>query len=89
MKKETYQSYGGFKSNIKLTFIYEFLLRMSYKSCKIMTIPKFGYKHVNQREGSLFYNYRQSINPVEANWWLNKAKSEFYHENDRELSYTE
>lgn len=89
MKKETYQSYGGFKSNIKLTFIYEFLLRMSYKSCKIMTIPKFGYKHVNQREGSLFYNYRQSINPVEANWWLNKAKSEFYHETDRELSYTE
>ena len=89
MKKETYQSYGGFKSNIKLTFIYEFLLRMSYKSCKIMTIPKFGYKHVNQREGSLFYNYRQSINPVEANRWLNKAKSAFYHENDRELSYTE
>jgi len=89
MKKEVYESYGGFKSNIKLTFIYEFLLRMSHKSVKIMTIPKFGYKHVNQRVGSLFHDYKLSMDPVEANWWLNKAKSEFYHENDRELSYTE
>jgi hypothetical protein len=87
MKKETYESYGGFKSNMKLTFIYEFLLRMTYKSAKVMTIPKFGYKHVNQRIGSLFHNYKLSMNPVEANWWLNKAKSEFYHEHDREISY--
>jgi len=89
MKKESYEMYGGFKSNMQLTFIYEFLLRMSYKSCKIMTIPRFGYKHVNQRIGSLFHGYKLSMNPVEANWWLNKAKSEFYHEHDREISYTE
>jgi hypothetical protein len=89
MKKEIYESYGGFKSNIKLTFIYEFLLRMTYKSAKVMTIPKLGYKHVNQRVGSLFHTYKSTINPVEANWWLNKAKSEFYHEYDREISYTE
>ena len=54
-----------------------------------MTIPRFGYKHVNQRVGSLFHSYKLSMNPVEANWWLNKAKSEFYHEQDREISYTE
>jgi len=36
MKKEYYEMYGGFKSNMKLTFIYEFLLRMTYKSCKVM-----------------------------------------------------
>jgi hypothetical protein len=89
MKKESYESYGGFKSNMKLTFIYEFLLRMTYKSCKVMTIPRFGYKHVNQRVGSLFHGYKLSMNPVEANWWLNKAKSEFYHEQDRDISYTE
>ncbi len=89
MKKELYQSYGGFKSNMQLTFIYEFLLRMTFKSAKVMTIPRFGYKHVNQRTGSLFHTYRETMNPVEANWWLNKAKSEFYHEQDREISYTE
>lgn len=89
MKKEAYQNYGGFKSNIKLTFIYEFLLRMSFKSCVIMTIPRLGYKHVNQRTGSLFHTYKTTMNPVEANWWLNKAKSEFYHEHDREISYTD
>jgi hypothetical protein len=89
MKKESFQSNGGLKSNIKLTFTYEFLLRMSNKACTIMTIPKFGYKHVNQRVGSLFHNYKLNMNPVEANWWLNKAKTEFYHETDRELSYTD
>jgi hypothetical protein len=89
MKKESFQSNGGLKSNIKLTFTYEFLLRMSNKACTIMTIPKFGYKHVNQRVGSLFHNYKLNMNPVEANWWLNKAKTEFYHENDREISYTD
>jgi hypothetical protein len=89
MKKDIYESYGGFKSNMELTFIYEFLLRMTYKSAKVMTIPRFGYKHVNQRVGSLFHNYKLNMNPVEANWWLNKAKSEFYHEHDREISYAE
>ena len=89
MKKDIYEMYGGFKSNMKLTFIYEFLLRMTYKSAKVMTIPRFGYKHVNQRIGSLFHDYKLNMNPVEANWWLNKAKSEFYHEHDRDMSYTD
>ena len=89
MKKDIYESYGGFKSNMELTFIYEFLLRMTYKTAKVMTIPRFGYKHVNQRVGSLFHSYKLNMNPVEANWWLNKAKSEFYHEHDREISYAE
>jgi GT2 family glycosyltransferase len=87
IKKSIYEEMGKLKPSIKLTFIYEFLLRMTYKSAKVMTIPKFGYKHVNQRIGSLFHNYKLSMNPVEANWWLNKAKSEFYHEHDREISY--
>lgn len=87
MKTQTFIENGGFKSNIKLTFIYEFLLRMTNNSAKIMTIPKLGYKHINQREGSLFHGYMSTVDPVEANWWLNKAKSEYYHKNDRELSY--
>lgn len=89
MKKETFESFGGFKSNIKLTFIYEFLLRMTFKDAKVMVIPRFGYKHLNQREGSLFNTYKNEINVVEANWWLAQAKKEYYFDKDREIKYVE
>jgi len=39
MLKEIYEDFGGIKANIKLTFMYEFLLRMTYNSVKIMVIP--------------------------------------------------
>lgn len=87
IKKSLFDEFGGFKSNIKLTFIYEFLLRMAFKDVKITTIPRFGYKHVNQREGSLFSNYRNEIDPVEARWWLAQAKKEYYFEKDRQITY--
>lgn len=87
IKKETYEQFGGLKKNMKLTFVYEFLLRMTLKSVKTMTIPRFGYKHTNQREGSLFHLYSQTMNPVEAKWWLDKAKKEQYFPKDREITY--
>ena len=87
IKKSVYDEFGGFKPSIKLTFIYEFLLRMTFKDVKVMVIPKFGYKHVNQREGSLFANYKQSIDPVEARWWLATAKKEYYFPKDRKITY--
>ena len=87
VRKSTFEEFGGLKSNVKLTFIYEFLLRMTFKTAKVMVIPKFGYKHVNQRPGSLFSSYKETINPVEARWWLATAKKEYYHTKDRELNY--
>ena len=87
MTKERYEEIGGFKANIKLTFIYEFLLRATFKALSVMVIPKFGYKHVNQREGSLFSNYKFELNPIEANWWLEQAKREYFHTEDREITY--
>lgn len=89
MKKDTYEEQGGFKSNLKLTFIYEFLLRMTFNHKKVMVIPRFGYRHLNEREGSLFKSYAETMNPVEANWWLAQAKKEYYFPNDREMTYEE
>jgi hypothetical protein len=89
MKKEVFEDFGGFKSNIKLTFIYEFLLRMTFKDAKAMIIPRFGYKHLNQREGSLFNSYKDTMNPVEANWWLSQAKKEYYFDNERDITYVQ
>lgn len=87
IKKDLFEENGGFKSNIKLTFIYEFLLRMGFKDVQIMVIPKFGYKHLNLREGSLFNTYNKTIDPVEAKWWLAQAKREYYYTHDRQITY--
>jgi len=86
-KKSLCEDFGGLKPSIKLTFTYEFLLRMTEKDSRVMTIPKFGYKHMNQREGSLFHSYRTEIDPVEAKWWLSQAKKESYFPNDRDIKY--
>jgi hypothetical protein len=70
-----------------VTFIYEFLLRLTHNDVKIMTIPRFGYKHVNQREGSLFHDYRNTLTPDESQWWLAQAKKEYYFDYDRVITY--
>lgn len=87
INKSNIEEFGGFKSSIKLTFIYEFLLRMAFKDVRIMTIPKFGYRHVNQRPDSLFASYKTTIDPNEARWWLNQAKKEYYFEKDRKITF--
>jgi len=88
IKTETFLNNGGLKKNLKVTFLYEFLLRMTFRDVKTMVIPKFGYKHMNQREGSLFHTYSQEVNPVEANWWMAQAKKEYFFDKDREITYS-
>jgi hypothetical protein len=89
IKKSIFEESGGIKSNIKLTFPYEFMLRMAFKDVRIMAIPKFGYKHINQRPGSLFANYKNELDPTEVSWWLSKAKKEYYFDRDRKITYEE
>lgn len=86
-KRDLFLEHGGLKSNMKLTFTYEFLLRMSYLSTPIMVIPKLGYRHTNNREGSLFVEYKNSIDVMESKFWVNKAKKEYFFTEDREITY--
>ncbi len=86
-KKDLFLENGGLKSNMKLTFTYEFLLRMSYLSTPIMIIPKLGYRHTNNREGSLFVEYKNTIDVMESKFWVNKAKKEYFFTEDREITY--
>ena len=87
VNKNVFEENGGLKSNIKLTFTYEFLLRMSYLSIPIMVIPKLGYKHINGRENSLFDHYKNTIDILETKFWVNKAKKEYFFTEDREITY--
>jgi hypothetical protein len=88
--KEKYQEVGGLKSNLRLTFGYELFLRFTYNSGKIMTIPRIGYKHMNLREGSIFWNYKNGDNKItqdEAKFWIDSAKKEYFYTNEREIKY--
>jgi len=92
IKKSILEDFGGFKSSFKLTFGYEFLLRMTYNSVKIMTIPKIGYKHINLRPDSLFWEYKngsKKMSEDEVKFWVSTAKKEYFFSNDRNIKYDE
>jgi len=85
IKKSEFQNLGGYKSNIKLTFMYEFLLRALNNACKIFTIPKIGYKHLATREGSLFDTYLKTMPVNERKFWFETAAKEANIMNDRPI----
>ena len=90
LRKSTVQDFGGFKPSIKLTFVYEFLLRLTYNSVNIMSIPRLGYKHTNMREGSIFWNYKNGesvLTDDEVKFWLQTAKKEYFFVDDRSIKY--
>lgn len=89
-KKELIENFGGFKPSIKLTFVYEFLLRLTYNSVSIMTIPRLGYKHTNMREGSIFWNYKfgeEKMIDDEVKFWIQTAKREYFFPDDRAIKF--
>ena len=92
INKEKFTEVGGFKGSVRLTFVYEFLLRGTYNDLKVFTIPKVGYKHTNMRPDSLFWNYKYKegdlIDSTEANFWIETAKKEYFFTTDREIKYS-
>lgn len=80
-------SSGGLKSSIKLSFWYEFLLRLTNLGKKVFVIPKVGYKHYLGRKNSIFDIYKQSVNQEESSWWFDLARQECFFKNDREKKY--
>ena len=94
IKTAIFNEINGFKQ-IKLAFNYEFLLRFHKNGYKSMVIPKIGYKHVNMREESLFWLYKNSeaveykMDPKQALFWMETAKKEYLFNDDRHIIYEE
>jgi hypothetical protein len=90
-KTQIIKDNGSLKENIKLTFGYEFLLRLTHNNVKIMTVPRVGYQHLNFREDSLFWSYKndetKKLTEDEAKFWLETAKKEFFFKNKRDVNY--
>jgi len=85
IKTSEFKNLGGYKANIKLTFMYEFLLRALNNASKIFSIPKIGYKHFATREGSLFDGYLKNMPVDERKFWFETATKESNFMNDRPI----
>ena len=85
IKTSEFKNLGKYKVNIKLTFMYEFLLRALNNASKIFSIPKIGYKHFATREGSLFDNYLKNMPIDERKFWFETANKESNFMNDRPI----
>lgn len=92
-KTQVIKDNGMFKDNIKLTFGYEFLLRLTHNNVRIVVVPKIGYQHVNFREDSLFWSYKNDdsvkLSENEVKFWIETAKKEFFFKTKREVTYVE
>jgi len=90
IKKSKLDEIGPMKPSMKLTFVYEFLLRLTYFTGRVMTIPRLGYKHTSMREGSIFWNYKNGENVMsedEVKFWISTAKREYFFVEDRNIKY--
>lgn len=85
INKDKFIDCGGLKTNISLSFIYEFLLRATANGLTIYYVPKIGYSRLNGRDNSLIKNYLDNLTPTEIRFWYGVAKQEFYYKNEREI----
>lgn len=90
VRKDKFIEIGMLKPSMTLTFGYEFFLRLTNNFVKTMTIPKIGYKHVNLREGSIFWNYKNGdtrLTEPEVKFWIETAKKEYLFLKDRNIKF--
>lgn len=81
-----FKQIGGFKPSIKIAFNYEFLLRLTNKKLKAFVIPKEGYYHILNREGSLTEEYSKTLTNELIKQWFNIAKTEYHYIEDRNIT---
>ena len=80
---------GGLKESMKLSFWYEFLLRAINKKKDVFVIPKVGYFHTVNRNGSLATDYAQNMSDRESEFWVELARKEYLYKTDRKKTYEE
>ena len=84
---DDWRGQGSLKPSIKLTFWYEFLLRITKNGKKVYVIPKVGLNHYVDRENSLYDIYRKTVDEKESQWWFELAQKECFYLQDRNKVY--
>jgi hypothetical protein len=85
IKTDAFRKINGYKLKIKLTFMYEFLLRSIHNGYKVMSIPKVIYKHLMDRKDSLFEVAMNETTVSERKFWFETAQKEYLFNNDRDI----
>lgn len=88
-KTEDFKAVGKLKESIKLTFWLEYMRRAMQNNQKLMVLPKNGYIHFINREGSLFDIYSHTMKEGEVNYWYKIAKTAYKEKADAGYQYTE
>ena len=88
-RTKDYIEIGGLKESMKLSFWYEFLLRAINKDKQVFVIPKVGYFHVVNRNGSLATEYAENMSDRESEFWVELARKEYLYKTDRKKTYEE
>jgi hypothetical protein len=52
-------------------------------------IPKVGYYHFVNREGSMSDVYAKTMSEKEADWWIDLSEKEYFFKKDRNKIYEE
>lgn len=86
IRKEKFEEAGGLKESIRLSFVYEFLMRFTNIDGITYTIPKIGYLRKIGRENSYLTEISQMDSDEVAFWW-NLAKKEYVWPHDRNKTY--
>jgi hypothetical protein len=86
IRKDKFEEAGKLKESIKLSFIYEFLMRFTNIDGIAYTIPKIGYLRKFGRENS-YLSIQSNMDNDEVNFWWNLAKKEYVWPHDRNKTY--
>lgn len=84
-----FKTIGGLKPSIKVSFAYEFLLRLTKKELKVFVVPKEGYEHTVGRTNSLFETYNKELSEEQIDKWFKLAKEECSFVEDRKTTIEE
>lgn len=102
-QKQDTELYKPLKESLKIDYIYEFFLRLTYNDFKIYTIPRLGYEHRIDRPSQVVDYFTSKLprdivgraidkggmTPDEFNFWKSIPKKEQYHIKDRNTVYAE
>lgn len=85
--KEIYDAVGGLKASMKIFYWYEYFLRTANKGRKLYVVPKIGYNHLVNRDGSMTNTLEKEMSQDEIDWWFTLAQQEYTFKNDRGKQY--
>ena len=84
--KKEWEDVGQLKPHIKLAYWYEYLLRATSKGKNVLVIPKAGYSHVLNRDGSISLDYNTNMGEDERIFYVTLAKEDYHFNVERDPS---